>query len=210
MDDEQRPTGPAWPSGEQVGGPVGGALGGAGTASPPTGPVGPPATPASSARPDRRSGSPSAHRPRAAHTPVVPVVVPREPPFAWSGAGGRAPTVPPTPPRDQSPPRPAVPRRPGPAGAGGPPPSASRSWAALVGRGTVAGAGVVAAADGRPRGRGTTTAVAHAGQLRGTPVDIHAVIERVTPGVVQIRTEALDASDTRRPFPVSGAGGRGS
>jgi S1-C subfamily serine protease len=38
------------------------------------------------------------------------------------------------------------------------------------------------------------------------PVDIHAVIERVTPGVVQIRTEALDASDTRRPFPVSGAG----
>jgi serine protease Do len=75
---------------------------------------------------------------------------------------------------------------------------------ALVAVGALVGAvvagGIVAAVDDDGSDGDLATG---GGIVAGDPVDIHAVLDRVTPAVVQIRTEAVD---TRTPFPVEGAG----
>jgi serine protease Do len=76
---------------------------------------------------------------------------------------------------------------------------------ALVAVGALVGAavagGIVAAVD--DDGSDGGLAASGGGIVAGDPVDIHAVLDHVTPAVVQIRTEAVD---TRTPFPVQGAG----
>jgi serine protease Do len=124
-------------------------------------------------------------------------------PPTWAGAG------PPTgrwepPPRTVEPP--LAPLDPEPDPGGGPrPPRRGPRAVALVAVGALVGAvvagGIVATVDDDTAGGGNTTS--GGAIVAGDPVDIHAVLDHVTPAVVQIRTEAVD---TRTPYPFEGAG----
>jgi serine protease Do len=163
---------------------------------------------------DRERGGPA--WPSAPTPPAPPV----GPPVAGLGAARPLPPMPPAPqwatgvpagPAWTPPPRPAGPPLAplddvAPAA---PPPGPSRGGplraAALVAVGAVVGAavagGIVVAADDDPDA--TTGESAVEPVVLGEDVDIHAVLDHVTPAVVQIRTEAVD---TRLPFPAEGAG----
>jgi S1-C subfamily serine protease len=105
----------------------------------------------------------------------------------------------------------APPGSPGPPAPPDPaPPSASRRWllvalvAALVGG--LVGAGVGTAIDDDSGG---TTVLRRTGGVTSAivkPGDIHALIAKVQPGVVAIRTQAFDPQDVFRRVPQQGAG----
>ena len=76
--------------------------------------------------------------------------------------------------------------------------------AALVGG--LVGGGLVAALDEDDPAPSTTRVIGPSGGAIARPGDIHAIIGKVEPGVVAIRTEAFDPRDLFQRFPQQGAG----